>query len=258
MNNIFNLNRFNRLFIKHTAEHYKSYLMSLTVLIGVLVLGGSFLVYFIPVPIDINLQTGLFVVILLLAGTIFTSTVFVDLGDKKKAVAALILPASHFEKYLVAWIYSFVIFLVIYTVSFYLIVLLLVNIKNFPNHPPEIFNVFERRFLQVYLLFAFLHAIALLGAVFFEKLQFIKTAFVFFISVAVLILFNKILLRLLIGREVATTAPFSDLKFLDKERAVEVNINITSQFDSYLSFLIMVLALLLWVASYYRLKEKQV
>src|ERR1700748_3583700 len=98
MNNIFNLNRFGRLFIKHTAEHYKNYLMSLIVLIGILVLSGSFLVYMIKIPIDKGFQTAMFMATLVLAGSFFTSTVFADLGDKKKAIGVLTLPASHFEK----------------------------------------------------------------------------------------------------------------------------------------------------------------
>src|ERR1022692_150129 len=104
MNNTFNIRRFRRLFVKHTVEHYKSYLMSLTVLMGVMILGGSFLIYMIEAPIDKGFQSAIFAMILLLAGTIFTSTIFADLGDTKKAVASLTLPASHFEKYLVAWL----------------------------------------------------------------------------------------------------------------------------------------------------------
>src|ERR1700735_3627414 len=107
MNNIFNVNRFCRVFIKHTVEHFKSYLMSLTVLIGVMLLGGSFITYMIfDSFMPIAMQSVLFVSILLLAGTIFTSTIFADMGDNKKAIASLTLPASHFEKYLVAWLYS--------------------------------------------------------------------------------------------------------------------------------------------------------
>jgi hypothetical protein len=256
MNNIFNLNRFRRLFIKHTVEHYKSYLMSLTVLVGVMVLGGSFLVYFMPGPIDVEVQPVLFVIILLLAGTIFTSTIFADFGDKKKAMASLTLPASHFEKYLVAWLYSFALFIVIYTSSFYLIILFLVNIKHFPGHPAEIFNVFDRRIFQMYLLYAFLHAIAFLGAIFFEKLHFIKTAFIFFISIAILVILNKIILGVLLGREVEATVPFGNLMFSDNGRITDININ--TQQDPYLLYTITVIALIIWVAAYYRLKEKQV
>ena len=43
MNNTFNIGRFGRLLAKHTIEHYKSYLMSVLVLLGVMLLGGVFL-----------------------------------------------------------------------------------------------------------------------------------------------------------------------------------------------------------------------
>ena len=111
MNSIFSMDRFIRLFYKHTKEHYRNYLMSLAVLVSVMILGGSFLVYMAEIQLDRNIQTFLFFTIMLLAGTVFTSSVFTDLGEKKKAIAWLILPASHFEKWLVAWLYSFLLFI---------------------------------------------------------------------------------------------------------------------------------------------------
>jgi hypothetical protein len=256
MNNLFNLTRFGRLFIKHTVEHYKSYLMSLIVLISVMILGGSFLIYMIQANIDIGLQTAFFTMILLLAGTIFTSTVFADMGDRKKAVASLTLPASHFEKYLVAWVYSFVVFLIVNTACFYLVVVLAVNIKHFPGHPTEILNVFIWPIIGTYLLYAFLHSIAFYGAIFFEKLHFIKTGFIFFIFIAILILFNKLLLGALLGEKVEVTVPFGNLRFIHNGNMVDINV--TQQYNPYLLIFITVMALIFWVAAYYRLKEKQV
>src|SRR5437868_12091396 len=106
MSNFFSLQRFSRLFIKHTAEHYRIYLMSVAVLAGVILLGGSFLFFVIPEPPDPGLQTAIFIILMLMAGTMFTSTVFSDFGNKNKAMAALTLPATAFEKFLVGWIYS--------------------------------------------------------------------------------------------------------------------------------------------------------
>src|SRR5664279_4326257 len=120
MKKTFSIKRFSRLFKKHTKEHYKNYLMSLTVLVGVMILGGGFLVYMAEVQLDKNLQTFFFFSIMLLTGTIFTSSVFADLGEKKKATVWLTLPASHFEKYLIAWLYSFLFFIIVYLLVFYL------------------------------------------------------------------------------------------------------------------------------------------
>ena len=257
MNKTFNAKRFGRLFFKHTTEHYKSYLMSLFVLIGVMLLGGSFLVYMVEFHLDKSVQSLLFLMILLLAGTIFTSTIFSDLGDKKKAIAWLMLPASHFEKFLVAWIYSFGIFLVLYTVSFYGVALFVLNIKHFQGHPPQVFNVFGNHFLQIYLVYAFLHGVAFCGAIYFEKMHFIKTAFVFFISLAILIFINKILLSAITGTAVEAAPPFGNLRFLENGHLTDVNIARLQQ-GNYMIFLAVVLAFIFWVAAYYRLKEKKV
>ena len=65
MNKFFNLKRFLRLFIKQTTEHYRTYLMSVAVLAGVMLLGGSFLFFVIPEPPDTGLQTAVFVILML-------------------------------------------------------------------------------------------------------------------------------------------------------------------------------------------------
>ncbi|HEY5327845.1 MAG TPA: hypothetical protein VIJ27_12650 [Mucilaginibacter sp.] len=258
MNNTFNINRFTRLFIKHSAEHYKSYLMALTVLIGVMLLGGSFITYLIPGRfMDTRAQSELFMSVLLLAGTIFTSTLFADMGDNKKAVASLILPASHFEKYLVAWLYSVVIFIIVFTGSFYLILLLLANLKHFPGPTPQLFNVFDdQKGGPVFLLFALFQSIVFYGAICFKKLHFIKTAFAFFIAIAISILCNKIILGLLLGRSVLPTMPFGMLKFMENNQ--EKAISLGRHQGDYATCLIAILVVIFWVAAYYRLKEKQV
>ncbi|HTE02032.1 MAG TPA: hypothetical protein VK668_22240 [Mucilaginibacter sp.] len=258
MNNTFNITRFGRLFVKHTAEHYKNYLMSLTVLMGVLVLGGSFLVYLMPGPLDVGVQSVLFVLILLLAGTMFTSTIFADYGDKNKAITSLTLPASHLEKFLVAWVYSYLLFQVIFTGSYYLVLLFLINVKHFPGQTSEMFNVFDNQGggILIYLVFALLHSIAFFGAIFFKKLHFIKTAFVFFISIAVLIIINKIMLGILLGKEVMATPPFGDARLIENGKVSDIYLD--HQDSSIVLWLMAVLVPIFWVAAYFRLKEKQV
>lgn len=253
----FGIHRFGRLFFKYTIEHYRGYLMSLAVLVGVLVLGGGFMVYMIDVPIDRSLQSAFFLIIMVLAGTVFTSNVFADLGDKKRAAAWLTLPASHIEKYLVAWIYSYLVFIIVYTITFYLSVLLLMNLKHFPNHPNSFMNVFDRQVLEMFVVYACLHAIALCGAIYHEKMHFIKTGFVFFIAIAFLILANKIVQEGMFGRSVEASPPFGNLRFSEGSRITEVYI-FQSIRNDYMIFLVTALALIFWVAAYYRLKEKQI
>ena len=253
----FNLSRFNRLFIKHTVEHYKSYLMSLLVLIGVMLLGGVFIIYMINEPMNVSSQNAFFTIILLLAGTIFASTVFAQLGDKKKAMVWLTLPASHFEKYLVVWLYSFLLLIIVYTGSFYLVLLFLNTVKHFPGHQNEVLNIFSKGGgLQVFLLFGLLHSIAFYGAVYFEKLHFIKTAFIFFIGLGILIAINNFVQRALMGNFIMMNVPFGGAMFMENHQTKAINITEAQQ--GHILILVAVLTILFWAAAYYRLKEKQV
>lgn len=255
MNYNFNISRFGRLFVKHTGEHYKSYLMSLAVLIGVLVLGGCFLVYMVEARLDKGLQSAFYMMMLLLAGTIFTSTVLTDLGDRKKATAWLTLPASHFEKYLVAWVYSLLILLVVYTAAFYLSAYFILHIKPSTGQTEGLFNVFEKQTQQIWLVYAFLHSVTFYGAVFFERLHFIKTGFIFFISLALLVIINKVILSAMLGRAVESTPPFGNVRFPGGGPEVGLVENLQEPFMLYL---VAVLAVIFWIAAYWRLKEKQV
>ena len=200
MNNIFNAKRFGRLFIKHTIEHYKSYLMSLGVLIGVLSLGIGFFTYSNnEEPMNIYLQSGVFAIVLVLAGTKFPSNIFAELGDNNKSIPALILPASHFEKYLVAWIYSYILVQVIFLACYPAIRSVILNTRHWPVRF-EVFNIFHQRGLGWILsMYATLHAGAMCGAIFFKKLHFIKTGFVFFIGLMILSLVNKSVVEILLG-----------------------------------------------------------
>jgi hypothetical protein len=168
-----------------------------------------------------------------------------------------LLPASHFEKFLVAWIYSFVVFIIIYTLSFYMADLFVLSIKPLEGDSSDMFNIFSNHALEVYLVYAFLHGVAIYGAIYFEKLHFIKTAFAFFISLAILILTNKMLLVTMLGRDVEAAPPFGSLRLIENGRSYDVFPSSLQQ-GIYIDYLVMVLAVILWVAAYLRLKEKQV
>jgi hypothetical protein len=255
MNNIFNAKRFGHLFIKHTAEHFKTYLMSLAVLVGVLVLGASFLAL-IPGAIDRGMQSVMFVFVLLAAGTLFTSNIFADLGEPKRAIDTLMLPASHFEKFLVAWVYSFVIYCVVFTGLFYLILFGLLNFKHIPNQHTDVFNIFSEPAAPLFLIFAFLHSISFYGAVFFNKLHFIKTAFCFFVILAFVIFFNTVFIQALIGQQIRAAIPFGRIEVLAINNYVGVGSDDKSV--SAVNYYIIVISCLFWAATYFRLKEKQV
>ncbi|HZY35456.1 MAG TPA: hypothetical protein VFE53_02340 [Mucilaginibacter sp.] len=256
MDNLFNINRFGRLFIKHTAERFKTYLMSLAVLVGVLVLGGSFMVYIIDEPIELNAQTAMFGGFYFLAGAMFTSTVFADFGDKRKAITSLTLPASNFEKFLVGWVWSYLLFSIVFIATFYLVLFSFMHLRHLPNQRDEVFNIFAQPAIILFIPFSFVNAFTLFGAIYFNKLHFIKTGFVFFISLAVLVVANTIFLQSLLGQSIRPAMPFTNVSFNQNNNFYDINL--VSNYDWLVCWLIIAASILLWVAAYFRLKEKQV
>ncbi|WP_121809947.1 hypothetical protein [Mucilaginibacter kameinonensis] len=255
MNNYFSLKRFWQLFIKHTVEHYRAYLMSASVLAGVFLLGGSFIFYMIPGPVDAGFQMALFGVLMIIAGPLFTSTVFTDLGDKRRAIPILTLPASQLEKFMVSWIYSYCIFLLVYTGVFYLVLFILINLKPWPGHQMEILSLFQDKFVLVMMLFSFLHSVTIYGAIRFEKLHFIKIGFSFFIFYALLILVNSVFVRFIIGRPIKPVMPFAFLNFEDGVNFYSVGLN--AQQSAWVFIVVPLISLLFWVAAYFKFKEQQ-
>jgi len=256
MNSIFNTKRFGMLFIKHTTEHYKAYLMSWAVLVGVMCLGGGFLVYMIEAPIETGIQTALFGSIFFLSGTMFTSTIFADYGDNKKAATLLMLPATTFEKFLVGWLFSYLIFALVFTATFYAILLILLSVQHIPNFHHEVINVFDGQLAVVFVLFSLLHSIAIFGSIFFKKLHFIKTAFCFFISIAVATLANTAFLEMLFSRRLRAAVPFANVDFPGADRYNRITGTHTT--DMLVMWLLLLIAVVFWVSTYYKLKEKQV
>jgi hypothetical protein len=255
MNNHFNLGRFGLLFRKHTTEHIKTYLMSWAVLTGSLLLVIGWIAYMEKTPFGLNPQQIFFAVFLMGAGTIFTSTVFSNLSGKNRAIATLMLPASQLEKFLVGWLYSFVLFLLVFTPTYFLTVAVVISLDSGTG---EVYNIFEDGKFgpAMLLIYSMLHGVAIWGAVAFEKLSFIKTAFGFFIVILLVVVLNNYALERFFGRELGNAIPFSQVGFPENNNYYSIRLD-EDQHDLMRSFPIAV-AGLLWLAALVRLREKQV
>jgi len=260
MNQTFNLNRFANLFLKHTVDNYKTYLMSFFVLVGMMFLSIGFLAYMDKHPVDQNVQIPFFGFFLLIAGSIFTSIIFSDLGNKKKAISMLTLPASHFEKFLIGWTWSFLLFQLFFIAAFYAIIIIINGLfaDKYPGEEVQLMNLLsnENRVNVFPLLFAVLHSIVIWASIFFQKHHFIKIAFAFFISVAALVYFNTKFLVFLISEHVKSSMPFIFVELeVDKNY---FQITLPEKDSVYVIMMLLVFTIIVWVSSFYRLKEKEV
>ncbi|SHH06775.1 hypothetical protein [Pedobacter caeni] len=259
MNNTFSFRRFSLLFSKHTTEYYKTYLLSVIVLVCLLTLGLGLICYQTGGAIVEKAQFATFLLTFLGAGSIFTSMIFADFGDKRKSISILTLPVSHFEKYLVAWLYSFVIFQVVFLISFYSVDLIVLLIgKSWRDHEIKVLNVFSPRgeYLFVFLFYMVFHSLAFLGAIFFEKIHFIKTAFVVFLLTGVIVLINQPMVSALFDVKLEKVVPFVSLGIRESDRYYIVDP--LPSIKPVMFGLSLTIVVLLWVGAYFKLKEKEV
>ena len=231
--------------------------MSLSVLVGIMALVMGFAAYGTG-KLDTNLQYLFFTLFLVGAGSVFTSMVFTDLGEPKRAIAFLTLPASTLEKYLVAWIYSFLIYLLLFVPAFYLVAAVVINIGGRGNEEAELLKLFgpTSNLDNVVLIYAFMHAASLVGAVLFRKIHFIKTIFILFLGFFALIILNKLLLNAMIGQDIVSSIPLSKAMFSENGQVYTLGLK-----ENELSFTWVAsigFIFIIWAAAYFKLKEKQV
>jgi hypothetical protein len=259
MNNIFSSQRFFKLLSKHTREQYKTYLISTAVLIGILSLMLGFTAYLSGGELGVRAQIAYFYIFLFLSGTIFTSMVFADLSDKKKSIPALTLPVSNFERFFVGWVYSYLIFQVVFVICYFIVDSIVIQVGNInPNVKNELFSVIDdkNKFLIAFLIFGLLHAVAFLGAIFFEKLHFIKTAFTIFILLGALQLINVPLISFFFKTNARMQPIFAGVSLQEKDNYYFINP--VDQSYAILITMFLAVSIVLWAAAFFKLKEKQV
>ncbi|GAB2974973.1 hypothetical protein GCM10027049_06800 [Mucilaginibacter puniceus] len=263
MNNTFDIKRFSMLFKKHTVEHSKTYGLSIAVLFGVMFLILLFFSMMNRWHLDEGAQIMLFVFTISGFGSIFGSMMFADLGDRSKVIPALMLPSSHFEKFLVGLLYSYFIFLIVYLASFYLADYIVVSLGDQSPEESKMINVFEttgRKPAIAFMSFTLFHAFVFWGSVFFKKLHFVKTTIVFFLCLGVLALLNGLVLNMFFAAHTRFSAamPFTPIYIYDLNSTYGGwNIQASDKFDTYGLTVFVFVVLLFWTTTYFKLKEKE-
>jgi len=256
--NTFNLKRFLMLFKKHSYEKGKEYILSILTITIIQIVLFIYAAYMNASGLKENYQQVFFIVGILLCGMIFTSIIFSDLNDKRKATSYLTLPASHLEKYLVNWLFSYLIFQLVFISVFYIatyaVLSLGINEFGAGNKAINIFNK-ENQIYIVFYVYLLVHSLILYGAIFFKKKHFIKIILTLFILGLALTFINKLLLTIMIDENVMTEPPFTNLRFLNENKFYSIQIVESTLFTTSL---LAAIVILLWLSSFYRLKEKEV
>ncbi|WP_276090061.1 hypothetical protein [Pedobacter sp. JY14-1] len=259
MNSFFNSGRFLKLFAKHTLEHYRVYLMALVVVGGILLVSMLYISYVEDHKFSTETQFAFFLVFYLLSGTLFTSTVFSEMGDRRRAAGVLTLPVSGMERYLVAWIYSFVVFQVVFLLCFYAVDFGVLTLRGLdPVADGQLLNVFsEKAYTNTFVVYGILHSIVFLGAISFQRLHFIKTAFAFAVFALVMVVLNSMMLNVMVPEQLSAVSPFGTLQFREIESGQIYAIGQDGP-TLLVNGSMTVIVMILWIAAYFKLQEKEV
>jgi hypothetical protein len=275
MNSYFDFNRWILYIGKHWNENRKRYLMSLGAVAGLLILWHSFLMIVSGHrTIGVQMQAITYYVGLFLTGCLFASVQFNDLSDGPKGISYLLLPASLLEKLLNAFLFCIVLYFICYTAVFYITDFIMVKVSNSylaewhaqrKGHftPEDIVNVFVspntpkiNLFYYLLIIYFSVQSIFLLGSVYFSKYSYIKTLIWGLIVFLVLVFWEHKIIESFMPHG-SFYKPFT--LFRVYEDGKDLMIRIPEWISSILMFLMLYsLAPVLWVVTYFRLKEKEV
>lgn len=253
MNNFFSYERFSLLVKRQWTENYFILMMGVVVYASIVSV-----IYSINFDVESNYtlnkgaQTSMFVLGLFAGGTLFTNFIFKDFGNKTQTMSFLMTPASHFEKLCVGLFYSLVAFPITFLFVFGAVDFAFVALSG--NQSNEILYSLILESYQGYSFFislwVTLQIFTMLGAVYFGKMSYIKTAFSGFLTIAIFIFIGYLLVKFIIGEEYNIRMSRADRDSLSGTHKL-----LDNTIKIYIYYL---LAPFFAVITYFKLKEKEV
>jgi len=275
MNNTFNINRFGLLLRRQWLEFGKIFLITLAVAFGVIAafylvaLWGIFK-HDYTARVHLDFREPLFLIFGFLFISVIASNYFAHLGQKSKTVIDLLIPASTFEKFLAGVFFTLILSLLSFVVIFYLADLAFIS-KLRDTYSSTVrtttytdalgrqivetdsyayfFTVSRSGMLAPFYVAPMLVTAAfLLGSIYFNKFHYIKTAIALMLFSGLwTYLFINTTQYLMEGRRSISGDGHSGWYSPSKNTA-----------EWLLVLGVITLALIFWIITYVRLKEKQV
>lgn len=264
-NNVLDFRRLGYYFQYHILASWKSYLLGALSIFGLLMLVPAFMLLTDNSPRELSEAVGFYYFGLFFGGLLFTSMAFSELASKEKGAQFLMLPASHFEKFITIFLVTTVGYLLVYHIAAYAALLFLNKVSLIRNEAALLldwsFLSKEDGHVYIYYAYIFCHALFLLGAVFFSRLAFIKTLVATLVCLAALYLLNTLLVWILFAGHMPT--PFQNVPFLlvgVHDGLYKSNVYVISEkmINSYIFIAQYLLAPALWTIAYFRLKDKEI
>jgi len=216
-----------------------------------------------------------YVIFLVLIGGVYTSMFFKEWTYKARAASLLILPATALEKLALVLFYSVIVFIPAFTVVFYSSCTALSKIFN-PGMPFSFIDQYRglsllpALILYAFLPYAFFHSLVLLFAICFKKRQAVRALEVIAVLFIITAFWNMFYIGWLTGGPGGRVNVFNQFVFFPTvveydiffHKIVEYDSSrtkITSLLITNVSIIVLAIStLLFYIASYLKLKEKEI
>lgn len=263
MNDTFNLTRFGWLFRKSVMERPALIFGLVLVTISVTLLCYAIVQSTIGIG---RAQIVAFMGGFFIGGTFMASSVFSYFSSNASGSSFLMLPASHFEKWLCGVLIAGVLFTLIYLGFFRIMDTFFVNqyLNNLDHNSPkyqtlyhsvQVFSFDNHIARRIYLMYVNVAAAMLLGSLYFNKVSFIKMALIICIFVGCTYFLNLLIVNLLF-KNIDAANPFDHI-FLKVGSEVGL-IGLPSTIDQLFHIAtVYVIPAILLLTAYVRLKEKE-
>lgn len=261
MNQTFNLHRFRLLLRLDLAEKGKNYLL----------MGGMLVALLLAMLLPIILYDGyselllilhalaLFMVVMF-GGSLYTSYAYSQYGPADTGIAAIMIPASQFEKFLISLLINllFIIPVTIFFVKFHYWSVEFANSKlpvNAHNYAPLPIGIM-RYFIYLHVI---IQGATILGSIYFKKLAYVKTAGIVFVLIVSFALVNLMLIYQYTSDPSRVVAfPFGSWQIYYYKLNQYYNLDYTESVKSLVYLFPPFFLLSTWYISYVRLKEKEI
>lgn len=253
MNNILNLTNC-WLFFKKKMILRKNYFLiailsiNLTIVFFFFITVGSF-----HRELNINNYSGFIVPFLYIFGFVSAGYTFIELHKPSYAIHELTLPVSILERYLIGLFISIVVYIVmaIFSIFFINLFIKLLSYLVWGDFIP-ILNPFDSNFLSIYINFIYMIPIFILGSIYFKKNHFFKTILFIVILLTLYVIYNVSLVNLLFNTTHLDQI-FQNNNFFYLEGPIKM-----PNLFKYKHIIFPIFSIIILIAGYFRLKEKEV
>jgi len=251
MNEIFSFKRFGLLLKEQIYKNLKLFLMGTIVVFAILcalnliaILSSSNQI------LDFDTRAGFYVALLFPTGILLSGFWFSSLQKPSIEIGGLLLPASHFEKICIAFVINVLLFIIMYILIVQAVEFVLFQDTKFLKIIMKHGLRYGSNINELYLWFLALQSIFLFGSLLFKKLAPIKTAFVLFLIYLLLLIIHIVVLK-----HVFKNGNFNNI---GKLFFSTYSIKIPLFYEKIMEIVIYSSFPIFWIASYFKLKEKQV